>query len=142
MAVAALFVALTPMASAQAAAGPDQAVHVQLNSTDTYGALARLTGTVAFDDTSTYRYALRLCWQKAYPAPSFRIIVNGGTQVIPVESGSVAESGCQRVFLYNATRSGGIVQNVRFDVTGGWFDFSNQYRTRTRSSATYDNPFN
>ncbi|MDA0636929.1 hypothetical protein OUY22_26275 [Nonomuraea sp. MCN248] len=142
-ALAALAVALLPLSPAHAAYGPDQPVYVQLNATGGYGALALLEGTVAFDDGNTrYRYALRLCWQHAYPAPYFQIYVNGANQTWPVDTGSTTAPGCQRVFLYNAeVEFGSTVQNVRFDVTGGWFS-SSGYQMRTRSSITYDNPFN
>lgn len=37
---------------------------------------------------------------------------------------------------------GSTVSNVRFDVTGGWFGSNGQYQTRTKSTGTYDNPYN
>ena len=107
--------------------------------------LALLEGTVAFDDGNTkYRYSLRLCWQHAYPAPSFLINVNGTSTVTPVKTGTTSATGCQQVAVYDTEADfGTTVRNVRFDVTGGWFiSGTNQYATRTKSSSTYDNPYN
>ncbi|GGO14520.1 hypothetical protein [Microbispora bryophytorum] len=36
---------------------------------------------------------------------------------------------------------GSTVRNVRFDVTGGWFG-STGHQMRTKSTGTYDNPYN
>ncbi|MBP2705042.1 hypothetical protein JOL79_14595 [Microbispora sp. RL4-1S] len=133
---------------AHAAYGPDQPVYVQVIANDGSGMqLARLEGTVAFDDSNTkYRYSLSLCWQSgAYPQPSFLINVNGSATNSPVWTGTTSAAGCQQVALYSAEASfGGPVYNLRFDVTAGWFSSSHgyQYMTRTKSSGTYDNPFN
>ncbi|ETK32967.1 hypothetical protein [Microbispora sp. ATCC PTA-5024] len=146
LAVTALAVTCLPVSPAHAAYGPDQQVYVQVIANDGSGMqLARLEGTVAFDDSNTkYRYSLSLCWQSgAYPQPSFLINVNGTTTNYPVWTGSTSASGCQQVALYSAEASfGGSVYNLRFDVTAGWFSHGYQYMTRTKSSGTYDNPFN
>lgn len=145
-AAAASAAALLPAAPAHAAYSPDQPVSVQVTASDGSGLkLARLDGTVAFDSSNTkYRYSLRLCWQNAYPAPTFRVVVNGSTVNHPVQTGTSSASGCQRVFVYdNEVNFGSTVRNVRFDVTAGWFGGNGyQYQTRTKSSLTYDNPFN
>ncbi|WP_214111395.1 hypothetical protein [Acrocarpospora catenulata] len=145
MALAATFLQVTP---AHAAYGPDQQVLVQVTANDGSGMqLARLEGTVAFDDSNTkYRYSLSVCWQSgAYPEPSFLIVVNGSTVNYPVWTGYSSATGCQRVSLYSAeVILGSAVYNVRFDVTAGWFSSRNngQYMTRTKSSLVHDNPFN
>ncbi|HEX4815199.1 MAG TPA: hypothetical protein VFV66_20850 [Nonomuraea sp.] len=145
LAVAALVAVLLPAAPAHAAWGPDQTVFINVISNDGYGRqLARLEGTIAFDDgNAMFRYSLQLCWGSgAYPAPSVRFYVNGTTFYGPVGAGETTATGCQRVFLYaSQTNVGGLVSNVRIDVTAGWFYPGNQYNTRTKS-ATYDNPFN
>ncbi len=142
--LAALALIILPASPAHATYGPDQPVYVQLNATGGGPMLALLQGTVAFDDGNTrYRYNLTLCWQSAYPQPYFLINVNGSTTQSPVYTGMSSAPGCQFVYNYSAdVNFGGTVQNVRFDVTGGWFASSGQYMMRTRSSATYDNPYN
>ncbi|MFB4278690.1 MULTISPECIES: hypothetical protein [unclassified Nonomuraea] len=143
VAIAALATALLPLGAAHAAYGPDQPVYIQVNATDPYNTgLARLEGTVAFDDGDTmFRYSLRLCWLHAYPAPNLSIVVNGTTQLWPASTGSTTTPGCQQTSLYAAeVNHGGAVGNVRFDVTGGWFYPGNQYNTRTKSY-TVDNPY-
>ncbi|GII81857.1 hypothetical protein Sru01_68390 [Sphaerisporangium rufum] len=148
LAVAALAAAVLPIAPAHAAYSADQPVWTQVTANDGSGMpLALLQGTVAFDDSNVkYRYSLSLCWQSgAYPSPSFLIVVNGTTLQSPVWSGSSSAPGCQSVQLYTAeVNVGSAVYNVRFDVTAGWFSSRNngQYMTRTKSSGTYDNPFN
>jgi hypothetical protein len=145
VAIAALATVLLPGTPAHAAWGADTPVYINLVSNDGYGRqLARLEGTVTFDDGNTkFRYSLQLCWGSgAYPQPNLAINVNGTTYVQPVGTGSTSASGCQRVALYGSeVNFGSIVRNVRFDVTAGWFHPGNNYNTRTRS-ATYDNPFN
>ncbi|GAA0389682.1 hypothetical protein Acor_76850 [Acrocarpospora corrugata] len=147
LAVTALAVTFLPATPAHAAYSADQQVYVQVLANDGSGMqLARLEGTVAFDDSNTkYRYTLSLCWQNAYPQPSFLIKVNGTTTNYPAWTGSTSASGCQQVALYGGENNfGGTVYNLRFDVTAGWFSASNgyQYMTRTKSSGTFDNPFN
>ncbi|MGI5156526.1 hypothetical protein [Microbispora sp. CA-102843] len=145
IAIASMAAALLPLSPAHAAYGSDQPVYLQLLSNDGNGTqLALLEGTVAFDDGNTkYRYSLRLCWQHAYPAPSFLINVNGTSTASPTWTGSTSVSGCQQAHLYSAeVNFGSTVRNVRFDVTGGWFGTNGQYMTRTKSTATYDNPYN
>jgi hypothetical protein len=147
LAITALAATLLPVTPAHAAYGPDQQVYVQVIANDGSGMqLARLEGTVAFDDSNTkYRYSLNLCWQSgAYPQPSFLIKVNGSATNSPVGTGYTSATGCQQVSLYGADVDfGSAVHNLRFDVTAGWFSSSNgyQYMTRTKSSGTYDNPF-
>ncbi|MEO3860460.1 hypothetical protein [Acrocarpospora sp. B8E8] len=145
LAITALAVTFLPATPAHATYGADQPVYVQVIANDGSGMqLARLEGTVAFDDSNTkYRYSLSLCWQSgAYPQPSFLIIVNGSATNYPVWTGSTSATGCQQVALYSAeVNVGSAVYNLRFDVTAGWFS-SSGYRTRTKSSGTYDNPFN
>jgi len=141
----AIATALLPTTPAHAAYGPDQPVYVQLVSNDGNATpLARLEGTLAFDSGNTkYRYSLTLCWQSAYPAPSFRVIVNGTTTNFPSSTGTTTKSGCQVTTVYNnEVNFGSTVRNVRFDVTGGWFGTNGQYQMRTKSSPTYDNPHN
>lgn len=141
----AIATALLPTTPAHAAYGPDQPVYVQLVSNDGNATpLARLEGTLAFDSGNTkYRYSLTLCWQSAYPAPSFRVIVNGTTTNYPTSTGTTTKSGCQVTTVYNnEVNFGSTVRNVRFDVTGGWFGTNGQYQMRTKSSSTYDNPYN
>ncbi|WP_043622546.1 hypothetical protein [Nonomuraea candida] len=143
IAIAAIAAALLPLSPAHAAYGPDQPVSVQVNATDPYNTpLARLQGTVAFDDgTAMFRYSLQLCWLRAYPAPNLRIFINGTTQHYPVSAGSTTTPGCQQTSLYAAeVNHGAAIANVRFDVTAGWFYPGMQYNTRTRSF-TSDNPF-
>ncbi|GIH24065.1 hypothetical protein Aph01nite_23750 [Acrocarpospora phusangensis] len=147
LAVTALAVIVLPATPAHATYGPNQSVYVQVTANDGTGQqLARLEGTVAFDDSNTkYRYALTLCWQNAYPMPSFIIVLNGSTVNYPVLTGYSSATGCQQVTVYDAEATPGItVSNLRFDVTAGWFSSVNgwQYMTRTKSSGTYDNPFN
>lgn len=145
IAVSALATTLLPLTPAHATYGPDKPVHVQLDSNDGYAThLARLEGTLAFDDGNRkYRYSLRLCWEHAYPKPYFTIIINGTSTVWPVETGTTSVAGCQMTFVYNAEADfGSTVRNIRFDVTGGWFDSGNNYHMRTKSSSTYDNPYN
>ncbi|WP_066360194.1 hypothetical protein [Herbidospora mongoliensis] len=144
-ALATLALVVLPAAPAHATYGPDQTVYVQLNATGTGQNLALLQGVVAFDDgNQRYRYTLSLCWQSgAYPQPSFLIVVNGSTTQSPVYTGMSSAPGCQFVYnYYSDTNFGGTVQNVRFDVTAGWFGNMGQYMMRTRSSGTYDNPYN
>ncbi|NUO96490.1 MAG: hypothetical protein HOV96_29770 [Nonomuraea sp.] len=144
IALAALATALLPLTPAHAAYGPDQPVAIQLNATDpTNTGLARLEGTVAFDDGNTmFRYSLRLCWLHAYPAPQARVVINGTTVHSPVYTGTTYTPGCQQTYLYAAeVNHGAVVGNVRFEVTGGWFYPGNQYNMRTKSY-TYDNPYN
>jgi len=141
VAVTAFAALLLPVTPAHAAWGPDQLVWITV--TDNGRALARLEGTIAFDDGNTmYRYSLRLCWQSgSYPAPSAVLQVSG-TRTSPVSTGSTSAPGCQMVFLYGATVNfGSLVPNVGISVTSGYFDSSNQYH-RVTDSATYDNPFN
>ncbi|MEV4470914.1 hypothetical protein ACFFR3_43655 [Nonomuraea salmonea] len=141
--VAALAAVFLPLSPAHAAYGPDQPVYIQLNATDPSNTgLARLEGTIAFDDGDTmFRYAVRLCWLHAYPAPNLRIYVNGSTQIWPVSTGTTSTPGCQMTTLYAAeVAHGAAVANVRFEVTGGWFYPGSQYNTRTKSY-TSDNPF-
>ncbi|MFS1304306.1 hypothetical protein [Streptosporangium longisporum] len=139
---------LLPVTPAHAAYGPDQQVYVQVTANDGSGMqLARLEGTVAFDDSNTrYRYSLNLCWQSgSYPQPYFSIKVNGSPAGSPVWTGNTSAAGCQLVALYSAdVNVGSAVYNLSFDVTAGWFSSSNgyQHRTRTKSSGIYDNPFN
>lgn len=143
--VAALALIVLPASPAHATYGPDQPVYVQLTATGTGQYLALLQGTVAFDDGNTnYRYTLSLCWQSgAYPQPSFLINVNGTTTQSPVYTGMSSAPGCQFVYNYSAdVNFGSTVRNVRFDVTGGWFASNGQYMMRTKSSGTYDNPYN
>ncbi|GIH46638.1 hypothetical protein [Microbispora rosea] len=145
MAVAATAAALVPLSPAHAAYGADQPVYLQLVSNDGYATqLALLDGTVAFDDGNTkYRYSLRLCWQHAYPQPYFTINVNGTSTASPTQTGPTSMSGCQQAYLYSGeVNFGGTVRNVRFDVTGGWFGSNGQYQMRTKSTYTYDNPYN
>ncbi|GAA3143464.1 hypothetical protein [Nonomuraea salmonea] len=67
-----------------------------------------------------FRYAVRLCWLHAYPAPNLRIYVNGSTQIWPVSTGTTSTPGCQMTTLYAAeVAHGAAVANVRFEVTGG-----------------------
>nr|WP_062341846.1 hypothetical protein [Herbidospora sakaeratensis] len=144
MALAALILPATP---AHAAYGPDQSVWVQVTANDGSGMpLAQLQGTIAFDDSNTkYRYSLSICWQSgAYPQPSAVIVVNGSSGSYPIWSGSSSATGCQQVALYSSeVNFGSAVYNLRFDVTAGWFSRTNgQYMSRTKSSGTYDNPFN
>ncbi|MBO3751881.1 hypothetical protein J5X84_37920 [Streptosporangiaceae bacterium NEAU-GS5] len=143
--IAAVVAAVLPLAPAQATYGSDQPVSVNVIANDGSGQeLAALTGTLAFDDGNTkYRYNLQLCWKNAYPAPYFRIIVNGTAVNYPVQTGYSSATGCQAVYVFNSeTNFGSTVRNIRFDVTAGWFNFQNQYFTRTKSSGTYDNPYN
>ncbi|WP_433499062.1 hypothetical protein ACQP1K_01505 [Sphaerimonospora sp. CA-214678] len=145
IAVCALATAILPLTPAHAAYGPDNPVYVQLVSNDGNATqLARLDGTLAFDSGNTkYRYSLRLCWQHAYPAPSFTIVVNGTSTVWPVQTGTTSVAGCSQTFVYNTEANfGSTVRNIRFDVTGGWFYPGNNYQMRTKSSGTYDNPYN
>ncbi|TQS13634.1 hypothetical protein [Microbispora hainanensis] len=145
MAIAATAAALLPLSPAHAAYSADQPVYLQLVSNDGNATqLALLQGTVAFDDGNTkYRYSLTLCWQHAYPAPSFRVVVNGTSTSWPTQTGSTSLPGCQQTAVYNSeVNFGSTVGNVRFDVTGGWFGSNGQYQTRTKSSYTYDNPYN
>ncbi|MBX6357915.1 MAG: hypothetical protein IRZ05_18930 [Micromonosporaceae bacterium] len=144
MAGGALATALLPTAPAHAAYGADQPVYVQLLSNDGKATpLARLEGTVAFDSGNTkFRYSLTLCWQSAYPAPSFTVIVNGTNTYWPTSNGTTSLPGCQVTTVFNnEVETGSTVRNVRFDVTGGWFS-STGYQTRTKSSLNYDNPYN
>ncbi|MEV7804231.1 hypothetical protein AB0O28_14920 [Microbispora sp. NPDC088329] len=143
-AIVAMTAALLPLSPAHAAYGPDQPVYLQLVSNDGNATqLALLEGTVAFDDGNTkYRYSLRLCWQHAYPSPYYSTYVNGSYFSGPV-TGSSSASGCQSVsYSSGEVNYGGIVRNIRFDVTGGWFGSNGQYQMRTKSTATYDNPYN
>jgi hypothetical protein len=147
IALVALGAILLPVSPAYATYGPDQPVALTVNSNSGPSfTLARLDGTVAFDDGNTkFRYSLRLCWGSgAYPRPHFNITVNGSIGVSPIETGSApAPAGCQLVlFLYNGEHTTATtLTNVTFSVTGGWFYPGNQYNTRTRS-VTYDNPYN
>ncbi|WP_182905893.1 hypothetical protein [Microbispora sp. H13382] len=145
MAIGAIAAALLPLSPAHAAYGPDQPVYLQLVSNDGNATqLALLDGTVAFDDGNTkYRYSLRLCWQHAYPQPYFTINVNGTSTAWPTQVGPTSMPGCQQAYLYSAeVNFGSTVRNVRFDVTGGWFGSNGQYQMRTKSTGTYDNPYN
>ncbi|GAB1821471.1 hypothetical protein [Herbidospora sp. RD11066] len=145
MALAALILPATP---AHAAYSADQSVYLQLTANDGTGMpLALLQGTVAFDDSNTkYRYSVSICWQSgAYPQPSAGIYVNGTFNSYPVWTGSSSAAGCQQVALYSAeVNVGSAVYNMRFDLTAGWFSSVNgyQYMSRTKSTGTYDNPFN
>ena len=144
MAISVLAAGLLTVTPAHATYGSDQPVSVQVNSnTGPTQALANLSGTVAFDDGNTkFRYSVALCWQSAYPAPNLWIYINGSTWVSPVYAGSTSRSGCQQTYLYSAeVTHSGVVANVRFDVTAGWFYPGNQYNSRTRSQ-TVDNPYN
>lgn len=144
VAVSVLAAGLLPVTPAHATYGSDQPVYVQVNSnTGPTQALARLDGTVAFDDGNTkFRYSLAMCWQSAYPSPNLQIVVNGSTYLWGSYAGTTSAPGCQQVILYSAeVTHGGVVANVRFDVTAGWFYPGNQYNSRTRSW-TADNPFN
>jgi hypothetical protein len=146
IAIAALGAILLPVTPANAAYGPDQTVALTVTSNSGPSlTLARLEGTVAFDDASTkFRYSLQLCWGSgAYPMPNFSITINGNVGVAPVQTGTApAPAGCQFVFLYNAENTApGTLTNVTFAVTGGWFYPGNQYNTRAKS-VTYDNPYN
>ncbi|MEV0387113.1 hypothetical protein [Nonomuraea sp. NPDC050643] len=40
-----------------------------------------------------------------------------------------------------STKTGGSAQ-LRFELTGAWFDDQGQYRSRTESTPYYDNHFN
>lgn len=147
IAAAALVTAVLSVTPAHAAYGPDQPVYVQVTANDGTGLqLARLEGTIAFDDSNTkFRYSLRFCWQSAYPQPSFVAVINGSTTAYLANTGYTTAGGCQQVRLYDsAVTSGTVIRNLRFDVTAGWFSSVNyyQYMTRTKSSITYDNPFN
>lgn len=146
IAIAALGAILLPVTPAYATYGQDQIVALTVTSNSGPSlTLARLDGTVAFDDGNTkFRYSLRLCWGSgAYPRPNFSITINGSVGVPPVETGTApAPAGCQFVFLYDAEpTTSTTLTNVTFSVTGGWFYPGNQYNTRTRS-VTYDNPYN
>lgn len=144
-AAAALAAALLPLTPAHAAYGADQPVYLQLVSNDGNATqLALLEGTVAFDDGNTkYRYNLRLCWQHAYPAPTFSIYVNGAYSSGPFGPGGSSAAGCQYATWTSAeVNYGGIVRNVYFSVTGGWFGSNGQYSMRTKNTGTYDNPYN
>jgi hypothetical protein len=147
IALATLAAILMPATPAHAAYGPDQTVSITVNSNAGPSImLARLTGTVAFDDGNTkFRYALQLCWGSgSYPKPNFYVSVNGSTIFYPSQTGTTAApAGCQVSLFHHDgeyTHSSTIT-NVTLYVTGGWFYPGNTYNSRTKS-ATYDNPFN
>lgn len=144
----AMFVAavLLPTTPAHATYGPPQQVYLQLISNDGQGLyLARAEGTVAFDDGNRrYTYSVSVCWQNAYPSPNLNVYVNDVWQNVWPTSGPTAP-GCQgslSVYSANDVDHGDTVRNIRFELTGGWFDRQGQYRSRTKSTPYYDNPFN
>jgi hypothetical protein len=143
IAIAALAAALLPITPAHAAYGPDQPVFLSISGGNGTGLLARVDGTMAFDDGNRqFKYSVRLCWARSYPAPNFWMVVNGSTTYYPNYSGSSSAPGCQQVTLYaDAPTHGDIIRNIRFRLNGGWFDSQNGYH-RVEREFTYDNPFN
>lgn len=146
IAIAMLAAVLLPTTPAHATYGPPQQVYLQLVSDDGQALqLARAEGTVAFDDGNRrYTFNVNVCWQRAYPAPNFDVYINDVWQSVGYSTGPTAP-GCQltlRVYSANDVTHGDIVRNIRFQVTGGWFDRQGQYRSRTKSTPYYDNPFN
>jgi hypothetical protein len=143
--IAALAAVLLPGTPAHATYGPDQPVALTVNSNSGPSLmLARLEGTVAFDDGNTkFRYSLRLCWGSgAYPRPNFHFSTNSGVYYPTATGMAPAPPGCQFVYLFNGeTTTPVVLTHITFSVTGGWFYPGNQYNTRTKTS-TYDNPYN
>lgn len=140
IALAALAAAVLPTSPAHAAYAPDQPVYLQA-----YGGgqlLARVTGTIGFDDGNRFRYSLRLCWQHSYPAPNLWVRINRSFSYGPPQTGSASESGCQTLTLHSEQRDhGSAVTTVRLEVVAGWFNNQNQYQQDT-DWADYDNPYN
>jgi hypothetical protein len=147
IAFAMLVTTLAPVTPAHATYGPDQTVGLTVNSNAGPSLmLARLEGTIAFDDGNTkFRYNLRLCWGSgAYPQPNLRVTINNGSIGVPLigAGGAPAPPGCQTVSVYAGEYiASTIITNVTFTLTAGWFYPGNQYNSRTKS-VTYDNPYN
>ncbi|QYC42462.1 hypothetical protein Nocox_24295 [Nonomuraea coxensis DSM 45129] len=142
--LAAIAVALLPLTPAQAAYGPPSPIVLQVNASDGTQ-LARVEGTVAFDDGNTrYTYSLVLCRRSSFQAPYVRIYVNGVVHDTLFWNPSTTVPWC----FYSGFASphsaevtyGAVVQNVRFELVGS--SFPNNVYKEHRSGFTYDNPYN
>ncbi|MCK2215856.1 hypothetical protein MF672_018945 [Actinomadura sp. ATCC 31491] len=142
--LAAIATALLPLTPAQAAYGPPNPIILQVNAGDGT-LLARVEGTVAFDDGNTrYTYSLVLCRRSSFQAPYVRIYVNGAYRDSLYWNPSTTVPWCQYAGFASPHSAevdyGALVQNVRFELIGS--SFPNNVYKEHHSSTTYDNPYN
>ncbi|MEW9528705.1 hypothetical protein [Microbispora sp. NPDC049125] len=138
--------ALLSVTPAHAAYGAPQPVSMAVYGGPTGSQLlARLDGTVQFDDGNTkYLYNLELCRVSSFVAPHVSVYVNGVYKNTLYYSGGSSTALCPA--FYTATPlaaevdNGSTVMNLTLTLVGSDFN-NNVYRERTRT-ATYDNPFN
>ncbi|WP_380807634.1 hypothetical protein [Sphaerisporangium aureirubrum] len=145
LALVAFAALLLPVTPAHATYGAPFTVWAEIYGNGGSTQLARLDGTLQFDDGNTkIYYNLELCRRSSFTGPQVKVYVNNTFVTSLYWSGGYSTAVCPS--FYTATplsaelTYGGTIYNVSLILVGSEFP-NNVYTERTKRR-DYDNPFN